>query len=179
MDGCTSVRFDSLMAESVFRRSLFPGTPPVKLVQTRGGEAILTGVDSDRLVAIETIGLARSFGDLMAVDHIDLSVDQGELFSLLGPNGAGKTTTIKMLCCLTRPTGGTATVMGRDIESDALSVKEVIAVSPQETAIDGNLNAWENLALMAGLHGLGKSETKARSGELLELMGLTERQRSG
>lgn len=154
---------------------MVPGPSFLDLVQTRGGDGILTGVDSDRVAAIETIGLARSFGDLTAVDRIDLSVDQGELFSLLGPNGAGKTTTIKMLCCLTRPTGGTATVMGRDIQSDALSVKEVIAVSPQETAIDGNLNAWENLALMAGLHGLGKAETRARSEELLDLMGLTER----
>ena len=139
------------------------------------GEGIVTAAERDRTTAIETIGLVRTFGNVTAVDHLDLSVSHGELFSLLGPNGAGKTTTIKMLCCLTRPTGGTATVMGKDVQSDALSVKAMIAVSPQETAIAGNLNAWENLELMAGLHGIGRREARVRSGELLELMGLTER----
>jgi len=135
----------------------------------------LTSTNQSGSTAIETIGLARTFGNVAAVDGIDLSVNQGEVFSLLGPNGAGKTTTINMLCCLTRPTGGTGTVMGQDIQADPLAVKAVIAVSPQETAIAGNLNAWENLELMAGLHGLDKGEAKARSAELLALMGLTDR----
>lgn len=135
----------------------------------------MTNVDKSVSTAIETSGLVRTFGDVTAVDGIDLSVGRGELFSLLGPNGAGKTTTIKMLCCLTRPTGGTGTVMGLDIQEEPLAVKEIIAVSPQETAIAGNLNAWENLELMAGLHGFDKGETKARSAELLGLMGLTDR----
>lgn len=139
------------------------------------GEEVVTAAERDRTTAIETIGLVRTFGNVTAVDHLDLSVNQGELFSLLGPNGAGKTTTIKMLCCLTRPTGGTATVMGQDVQADALSVKAMIALSPQETAVAGNLNAWENLELMAGLHGFGRREARVRSGELLELMGLTER----
>jgi len=125
--------------------------------------------------AIEIAGLSRSFDDLVAVDGIDLTVKPGELFSLLGPNGAGKTTTIKMLCCLLRPTGGSATIMGHDIRKDPLSVKRVIAVSPQETAIAEFLNARENLALMAGLHGFDKARTRDRSEELLEIMGLTGR----
>lgn len=125
--------------------------------------------------AIETNGLARRFDDLVAVDGIDLSIDRGELFSMLGPNGAGKTTTIKMLCCLLRPTSGTAAVMGHDVGRDPLEVKRVIAVSPQETAIAEHLDAWENLLLMAGLHGLGKQQARTRSGELLEMMGLTDR----
>ena len=125
--------------------------------------------------AIQTVGLSRSFDDFVAVDGIDLSIEDGELFSLLGPNGAGKTTTIKMLCCLLRPTSGTASIMGHDIREDPLSVKRVIAVSPQETAIAEFLNARENLSLMAGLHGMDKTQTKNRSDELLEIMGLTER----
>ena len=125
--------------------------------------------------AIQTFGLSKTFGDLVAVDGIDLSVESGELFSVLGPNGAGKTTTIKMLCCLLRPTGGTATIMGQDIREDPLAVKKVIAVSPQETAIAENLNAWENLSLMAGMHGIGKVRTRHRSEELLETMALTGR----
>jgi ABC-2 type transport system ATP-binding protein len=129
--------------------------------------------------AIQTTSISKTFGDLKAVDGIDLSVDQGELFSLLGPNGAGKTTTIKMLCCLLKPTSGTATVMGYDTQQDPLSVKQAIAVSPQETAIAERLNAWENMSLMAGLHGFDKQETRTRSAELLEMMGLTERAKDG
>lgn len=125
--------------------------------------------------AIEVSTLTRQFGALTAVDGIDFSVQRGELFSLLGPNGAGKTTTIKMLCCLLRPTSGTAAIMGHDIQKDPLLVKGVIAVSPQETAIAEHLSAWENLSLMAGLHGMDKADTKRRSGELLELMALTAR----
>ena len=125
--------------------------------------------------AIQTSSLSRTFGKFVAVDGIDLNIERGELFSLLGPNGAGKTTTIKMLCCLLRPTGGTATIMGYDIQKDPLSVKRVIDVSPQETAIAERLNAWENLTLMAGLHGLDKREAQSRSGELLEMMALDGR----
>jgi ABC-2 type transport system ATP-binding protein len=125
--------------------------------------------------AIQTSNISKTFGDFTAVDGVDLSVKQGELFSLLGPNGAGKTTTIKMLCCLLRPTGGTATIMGHDTQKDPISVKRVIDISPQETAIAERLNAWENLSLMAGLHGLDKLEATQRSEELLEMMGLTER----
>ena len=125
--------------------------------------------------AIQAFRISRTYGDLVAVDGVDLSVGQGELFSLLGPNGAGKTTTIKMLCCLVRPTAGTATIMGHDIQDDPLAVKRVIDISPQETAIAEHLNAWENLSLMAGLHGLGKQEAKNRSEELVEMMGLTGR----
>jgi ABC-2 type transport system ATP-binding protein len=126
-------------------------------------------------IAIQTSGLTRSFGDLIAVDGIDLKVERGELFSLLGPNGAGKTTAIRMLCCLLRPTGGTATVMGHDVLTDSLPVKRVIDISPQETAIAEHLNARENLNLIAGLYGIAQEETNRRSEELLEMMGLTDR----
>jgi ABC-2 type transport system ATP-binding protein len=128
-----------------------------------------------RPVAIEISGLQRRFGGLVAVGGVDLSVARGELFSLLGPNGAGKTTTIKMLCCLLRPTEGTARIGGHDIREEPLAVKRVIAVSPQETAIAEHLDAWENLSLMARLHGLGKAETRRRSEELLEMLALAGR----
>ena len=124
---------------------------------------------------IETTGLGRAFGGFVAVDGVDLSIARGELFSLLGPNGAGKTTTIRMLCCLLRPTEGSARIGGHDIREDPLAVKRIIAVSPQETAIAEHLNAWENLSLMARLHGLTKEDTQRRSGELLEMLGLEER----
>jgi ABC-2 type transport system ATP-binding protein len=126
-------------------------------------------------LAINVSGLVRTFGDFTAVNGVDLSIKKGELFSLLGPNGAGKTTTIRMLCCLLRPSGGTATIMGHDIRTDPMAVKGIIDVSPQETAIAERLSARENLALMAGLHGLSQQETDQRSEELLEIMGLTDR----
>jgi ABC-2 type transport system ATP-binding protein len=135
----------------------------------------VTQVPQGDKLAIDVAGLTRKFGDFTAVDGVDLAVRQGELFSLLGPNGAGKTTTIRMLCCLLRPSGGTATIMGHDIRTDPMAVKGIIDVSPQETAIAERLSAWENLALMAGLHGLTKQEAKRRSEELLEIMGLTDR----
>jgi ABC-2 type transport system ATP-binding protein len=126
-------------------------------------------------LAIQTFSLSRKFGDLIAVNSIDLSIKEGELFSLLGPNGAGKTTAIKMLCCLLRPSSGTATVMGHDINEDPMAVKQIIDVSPQETAIAEHLNAWENLRLIGGIHGLAKEEVRKRSGELLDMVGLTKR----
>ncbi|MDH5365292.1 MAG: ATP-binding cassette domain-containing protein [Dehalococcoidia bacterium] len=125
--------------------------------------------------AIQTFSLSRKFGDLLAVDGIDLSIKEGELFSLLGPNGAGKTTAIRMLCCLLRPSNGKATVMGRDIHEDPMAVKEIIDVSPQETAIAEHLNAWENLRLIGRIRGLAKEKVKKRSEELLEMVGLTKR----
>ncbi len=129
----------------------------------------------DDAVAIRTSGLAKSFDDHVAVAGLDLTVAGGELFSLLGPNGAGKTTTIKMLCCLLRPSGGSASILGHDIGTDSLAVKQVIGVSPQETAVAPNLNAWENLGLMAGLHGIDKQRARQRAGELLEVTGLAKR----
>jgi len=135
----------------------------------------MTGSIKDNHFAIQTFGISKKFGNIVAVDGLDLSIKEGELFSLLGPNGAGKTTTIKMLCCLLRPSSGTATIMGHDIQKDPVAVKQSIDVSPQETAIAEHLNVWENLSLMGGIHGIGKEEVGKRSEELVEMMGLTKR----
>jgi len=133
----------------------------------------MTESTKDNHFAIQTFSITRKFGNLVSVDGIDLSIKEGELFSLLGPNGAGKTTTIKMLCCLLRPSSGTATIMGHDIQKDPIAVKQVIDISPQETAVAEHLNAWENLSLIGGIHGIENEEVKKRSEELLEMMGLT------
>ena len=129
----------------------------------------------DDAYAIQAFGLTKKFGDLTAVNGVDLSIKEWELFSLLGPNGAGKTTTINMLCGLLKPTAGTATVMGHDVQKESLAIKEIMDISPQETAIAAHLNARENLALICGIYGLSKEETRKRSEELLKLMGLTKR----
>ena len=130
---------------------------------------------ADHPIAIQMSGISKTFGKLRAVVDLDLTVRQGELFSLLGPNGAGKTTTIKMLCCLLRPSSGGAQIMGHDIRKDTLAVKQMIGVSPQETALAENLNAWENLSLIGRSHGLDKSAVRKRSEELLEMMDLLGR----
>ena len=90
--------------------------------------------------AIKTIDLTKKYKDVTAVDRLNLTVESGELFSLLGVNGAGKTTTIKMLSCLTEPTGGDAVLNGKSIVRDRQAVKSLIAVSPQETAVAPNLS---------------------------------------
>ena len=118
------------------------------------------------MYAIQTEKLLREYGDLRAVDKLDLKVRQGELFSLLGVNGAGKTTTIKMLTCLTKPTGGDALVGGYSITKQAEQVKRIIGVSPQETAIAPNLSVEENLELICGIHGFSKEKQSVKIREL-------------
>jgi len=129
----------------------------------------------DETYAIQTSQLTRTFDSLVAVDGIELNIKKGELFALLGPNGAGKTTTINMLCCLLKPTGGTATIMGYDINKQPFKIKEIIGVSPQETSISEHLNTQENLALIGRVHNIPARELKSRSQKLLEAMGLAER----
>jgi len=125
--------------------------------------------------AVQTLKLTKEFDGLVAVNGVDLEIQKGELFSLLGPNGAGKTTTIRMLCCLLKPTSGTASVLGYDIAKEPFKVKKLIGVSPQDTVLSERLNCWENLALIGRVHGLSSDEVKGRSKELLETMGLMER----
>ena len=122
--------------------------------------------------AIEIRNLTKQYRDVLAVDHLSLEVRRGELFSLLGVNGAGKTTTIKMLCCLTAPTEGDAILLGKSIRTDALAVKAVIAVSPQETAVAPGLSVRENLELICGVHGFDKAKKDAKIAELTALLGL-------
>ncbi len=122
--------------------------------------------------AIRIEGLTKKYKDVVAVDNLSLSVHQGELLSLLGVNGAGKTTTIKMLSCLTPPTGGDAFLNGKSICKDTAAVKSLIAVSPQETAVAPGLSAQENLELLCGVHGFTKEKRNAKVTELTERLGL-------
>ena len=116
--------------------------------------------------AIKTMGLVKQYKNLRAVDKLDLEIEQGELFSLLGVNGAGKTTTIKMLTCLTKPDDGDAIVGGYSIIKEPEKVKQLIGVSPQETAVAPNLSVKENLELICGIHGFSKEKTKGKIREL-------------
>ena len=116
--------------------------------------------------AIKAMGLVKQYKNLRAVDKLGLEIKQGELFSLLGVNGAGKTTTIKMLTCLTKPDDGDAIVGGYSIIKEPEKVKQLIGVSPQETAVAPNLSVKENLELICGIHGFSKEKTKSKIREL-------------
>ena len=111
---------------------------------------------------IKTTKLVKRYKGLTAVDRLDLEIQRGELFALLGVNGAGKTTTIKMLTCLTEPTAGDAIVDGHSVTTEAARIKQLIGVSPQETAVAPNLSVEENLELICGIHGFSKEKTKNR-----------------
>ena len=122
--------------------------------------------------AIKIEGLSKQYKDVLAVDNLSLSIEEGELFSLLGVNGAGKTTTIKMLSCLTEPTSGNAFLFEKSILQKSSDVKSVIAVSPQETAVAPALSVRENLELICGIHGFSKNKQNSKIEELTELLGL-------
>jgi len=124
---------------------------------------------------IEAENLTKRFGDLVAVDHINLEVYEGEIFGFLGPNGAGKTTTIKMLTTLLRPTKGKARVCGYDVEKEPDKVRKSIGIVFQDPSLDDQLTARENLDFHARLYGLSKKERKERIEKVLEMVGLSNR----
>ena len=124
------------------------------------------------MTAIKIEGITKKYKEVTAVDGLSLSIEEGELFSLLGVNGAGKTTTVKMLSCLTSPTEGDATLLGKSIRNNTAEVKELIAVSPQETAIAAGLSVRENLELICGIHGFSKEKTTEKIRALSGQFGL-------
>ena len=124
--------------------------------------------------AIEIKNLCKTFGTKKAVDNLNLEIKKGELFSLLGVNGAVKTTTIKMLCGLCSATSGDATLEGFSIANEPIKVKEVINVSPQETAIAQNLTVKENLEFIAGIYGASKPEQIEKAQKMIEDFNLRE-----
>ncbi len=111
---------------------------------------------------IKIHSLSKQYGELLAVDGLDLEIKAGELFSLLGINGAGKTTTIKMLTCLTKATDGDAFIGAYSVKDNADEIKHIIGVSPQETAIAPNLSVKENLELICDIHSFSKEKKEKR-----------------
>ena len=124
------------------------------------------------MYAIKINGLTKKYDDITAVDNLDLCIEKGELFALLGVNGAGKTTTIKMLTGLTSPDGGDAFINDISIISNPKKVKNIIGISPQETAVAPNLNVKENLELICGIYGFDKKKRQNKINELSEKLEL-------
>src|SRR5688572_25178292 len=125
-------------------------------------------------LAIQARGLVKSYGELRAVDGIDLDVPRGMIFAILGPNGAGKTTLMRMLATLTRPDGGRAAVMGHDIVADAGEVRAAIAMTGQFASLDEDLTGRDNLVLLARLWGFRGRAARARADDLLAAFDLSE-----
>ncbi len=123
---------------------------------------------------IECRAITKRYGEITALSEVDLQVEEGELFGLLGVNGAGKTTLIKILCGLTKPTGGDALVFGKSVKSDMEKIKSVVDVSPQETSVAPNLTVKENLDFFARLYYQDKAEGDAAVAEIVETFSLGE-----
>ena len=125
--------------------------------------------------AIETKKLTKAYGNLKAVDNLDITVESGEIFGLLGPNGAGKTTTVSMLCTILKPTSGSATVNGYDIVHEAGKVRKSIGIVFQDPSVDDRLTGRENLSMHANLFGVPSSEQRERINRILKLIELEDR----
>ena len=121
---------------------------------------------------IESEGLTKKFGEVLAVDNVTFRVKKGEIFGFLGPNGAGKTTTINMLITLIRPTRGTARVAGFDVLKEPGEVRKRIGVVFQDPTLDRRLTGWENLWIHGRLYGIPSSELKRKINELLDFVEL-------
>jgi ABC-2 type transport system ATP-binding protein len=124
--------------------------------------------------AIEVRGLVKRFGDVRALDGVDLTARQGEMVGLLGPNGAGKTTLVRVLATLLEADAGTAHVLGLDVKRDAAVVRERIGLAGQYAAVDENLTGLENLTMVGRLYGFSRKAAKARGRELLERFDLID-----
>lgn len=124
---------------------------------------------------IEVKALTRNFGPLVAVNALNFTVREGEVFGLLGPNGAGKSTTLSMLCTILRPTSGTATINGVDVTQQPARVRRMIGIVFQEPSIDDRLTGRENLEMHANLYGIPSAEARKRIAEVLELVELKDK----
>jgi len=130
--------------------------------------------DSSGALAIEAIGLEKSFGAVRVLDGVDLAVPPGTVFALLGPNGAGKTTTVRILATLTRADAGRARVAGHDVERERHKVRRSISLAGQYAAVDGLQTGAENLRMMGRLYGLSSREAQQRADGLLARFGLAD-----
>jgi len=126
-------------------------------------------------MAVRANNLTKYYDELLAVDHVNFEVKTGEVFGFLGPNGAGKTTTVRMLTGISKPTEGTAEIMGYDIQKQSVQAKELMGIVPDISNVYTDLSAWNNLIFTGRLYDIPKAEREERAKELLELFGLYDR----
>ena len=156
-------------------RASDPPLPQRRRRHPAGGAALAPPAAA---ASISVRGLTKSYGEIEAVRGIDFDVAPGEIFGFLGPNGAGKSTTISMLCTLVKPTGGTATVAGFDVDAHRDAVRRNIGLVFQDTTLDTYLTAEQNMRLHAELYGVPRDIVGPRMQQVLEMVGLWERRRS-
>ena len=130
------------------------------------------------MYAIKTDQLTKRFGSFTAVDHISFTVERGEIFGFLGANGAGKTTAMRMLCGLSVPTSGQASVAGFDVAKQSEQVKRHIGYMSQKFSLYGDLKVWENIRLFGGIYALSKARIQEKMDELLHTLHLEEERNS-
>src|SRR5713101_1773627 len=128
-------------------------------------------------VAVETREISKTYGHLIAVDKLSLEIDEGEVLAFLGPNGSGKTTTIRMLCGIITPTSGQGRVLGFDVATQSEAIKARIGYMSQRFSLYEDLTVHENLAFYAGVYQVPRAQREKRVGELIEMAGLTGRER--
>ena len=130
---------------------------------------------AEQLPLVHARGLVKSFGELVAVDAIDFDVQRGEAFGFLGPNGAGKTSTMRMIGCVSPPSGGTLRILGLDPMKNGSEIRERLGVVPQQDTLDMELTVRENILIYGRYFGLPRSGLRQRADELLEFVQLSER----
>jgi lipooligosaccharide transport system ATP-binding protein len=130
---------------------------------------------AEQLPLVHARGLVKRFGELVAVDGVDFDVQRGEAFGFLGPNGAGKTSTMRMIGCVSPPSGGTLRILGLDPVSNGAEIRERLGVVPQQDTLDMELTVRENIVIYGRYFGLPRAELGKRADELLEFVQLNER----
>jgi lipooligosaccharide transport system ATP-binding protein len=127
------------------------------------------------IALIHALGLRKEFGDLIAVDGIDFDVQKGEAFGFLGPNGAGKSSTMRMIGCVSPPSGGTLSILGLDPVRNGPEIRARLGVVPQQDTLDTELTVRENVIIYGRYFGLSRKQCRVRADELLEFVQLSER----
>jgi len=140
----------------------------------RPGDNFLSQLSDNEKMSVVAMELTKQFGSFTAVDHISFDVKKGEIFGFLGANGAGKTTAMKMLCGLSKPTSGKATVAGFDITTQSEQIKKNIGYMSQKFALYEDLKVWENMRLYAGIYGVREADINPRIDEFLEQLGFQD-----